>query len=497
MRRSIPFWFVVALAIGAGLPLGCGESECKGSKCDGGNAGTGGGPEPECETNLDCEPGLACIEGECSPCGSDGHCLRVERCDPASLRCVFRDGWGNECSAHDQCPLGRYCVQGLCIAVDLATPCGMLGQCPEGMRCNTRVGNPPVCEEDLGCGDDLECAEGEVCNERTGQCEIACTPENQAEVCRAREICVDGHCVECVSDEDCTLGLVCDGGRCIAEGTCFTDRDCPAGQVCNRRIRICTEPPPPCTSDNECLPDERCDVADGQCRLRACQPDQDAPNGTQEQAVLIGQGERRNLVVCENEEKWYRLELSEGDRISIVINTDALSMTGFEAQFRTADGLVLATSTHEIKLTVNQTADYFLRIRTRNERVYYSLDVLVAKGRPCRNDDFEPNDEVHMATKLVAGVQPGLVICPADTDWYEIEVPVGQGLTATLLQEDLGNLELELYDGDGSTLLSRDDSTSMEKQVKATRLDRGRAFLRVRASDSRTENGYGLQIARP
>lgn len=497
MRRWIPFWFVAALALGAALPLGCGEPEkCKGADCDGGQAGSGGS-EPECQTNLDCEPGLACIEGECSPCGSDGHCLRVERCDPASLRCVYREGWGNECSAHEQCPLGRYCVQGLCIAVNLATPCGSMGQCPEGMRCNTRVGNPPVCEEDVGCGDDLDCRDNEVCNQRTGQCEIACTPENQAEVCRAREICVDGQCVECETDEDCSLGLVCDGGFCVGEGTCFTDRDCPVGQVCNRRIHICTERPPPCTSDNECLPDERCDVASGQCRLRACQPDLDAPNGSQEEAVLIGTGERRNLVVCENEEKWYRFELSEGDLISIIINTDVLSMTGFEAQFRTADGLVLASSVHEIKMTIAETGDYFLRIRTRNERVYYRLDVLIASGRPCRNDTFEPNNEAQMAKRLDAQVQPGLVICPGDVDWFEIEVPVGQGLSATLLQEELGNLELELYDGDGTTLLDRDDSTRMEKQVKATQLNRGRAFLRVRASDSRTENGYGLQIGRP
>lgn len=102
-----------------------------------------------------------------------------------------------------------------------------------------------------------------------------------------------------------------------------------------------------------------------------------------------------------------------------------------------------------------------------------------------------------MAKRLDAQVQPGLVICPGDVDWFEIEVPVGQGLSATLLQEELGNLELELYDGDGTTLLDRDDSTRMEKQVKATQLNRGRAFLRVRASDSRTENGYGLQIGRP
>lgn len=497
MRPWSVFWFVAALSLCAVVPLGCGDEECKGAECGGG--GSGGGPEPECTTNLDCEPGLACIEGVCGPCASDGHCLREERCDPASNHCVFRDGWGNECSSHDHCALGRYCVQGLCVAVELATQCGARGQCPEGMRCNRKVGNPPICEEDLGCFDDDDCGEGEVCNVGTTKCEIACTPENQADICRARESCVNGRCIECLSDEDCATGLTCDvdAGICVGSGHCFTDRDCPAGKVCNHRNSLCTDPPPACTSDNECLSDERCDLATGRCRLRACQPDLDAPNGSQEEAVLIGEGERRDLVVCENEEKWYRLQLSEGDRISIAISADVLSISGFEAQFRTADGLVVATSTHEIKATINVTGDYFLRIRTRNERVHYSLNVLVSKGRPCRNDSNEPNDEVHKATRLDAGSHPGLVICPGDVDWFEIEVPVGKGLTATLAQEELGNLEIELYDGDGTTRLDEDLSTSMEKKVEAARLDRGRAFLRVRASDSRTENGYGLQISRP
>lgn len=486
-------WLVFSLAIAAALPLACADDpdDCK-EGCTGGT----GGDVAECQGNLDCEPGFACLEGGCGNCASDGHCFREERCDPASFLCVSRDGWGNECEGHQDCAVGRYCAQGLCLVHSMVTPCGGNGQCPEGMRCNRKVGAPPVCEEDLGCAVDLDCSEGEVCNPGTARCELACTPENQADVCAARESCIEGRCIECLSDEDCAAGLSCNvqAGLCAGLESCFTDRDCDAGLVCNRRIAICTEPPPACSSDNDCLQDERCDVQTGRCHVRACLPDLDDPNGTQELATPLGNGERKNLVACEGEEKWYRFSLLEGDRISVVIDADFLTTDGFDAQFRTEDGSVLQSSLHEIKTIVSQAGEYFLRIRTRSGRVHYALNVLISRGVPCKNDNLEPNDTSPQAKALGQGAHQGLVICPGDVDWFVIPLPAGKGIEASMAQAGGGNLELQLYDSNAESLLGSDTGTSAEKRVSAPRLQGDRAYLKVEASNKRTESVYGLEI---
>lgn len=492
-----PLWIGAILAIAAAFPLACSEEKDPGCKE---NCGGSGGDAPfQCQSNQDCEPGLACIEGTCTNCSGDGDCLREEVCDPVTLTCGFRNGWGNECFAHEECALGRYCSQGLCLPTEMVTQCGQRGQCPEGMRCNRKMGAPSICEEDLGCFENADCTDDEVCNIGTARCEIACTPENQADICSPRQSCVEGRCLECTSDDDCSTGLTCnvEAGLCVGRDSCFTNRDCEAGLVCNRRNKLCTEPPPPCSSDNDCLSDERCDLQTGKCLVRACVPDLDDPNEIQEKAVLLEEKDRKNLVVCEGTEKWYKINLFEGDRISIAIQAELLTIHGFDAQFRTEDGQVLHASNHRILTTVNRAGTYYLRVRSRAGHVRYELDVRISKGVPCKNDEFEPNETYGDAAALSAGAVSGLVVCPSEEDWYVVAVPPGKGIAATMAQDGNGNLELELYDGDATKLLASDSSVKNEKSVAANQVTGGRAYLRVRASDARTESVYGLQISLP
>ncbi len=494
--RSFPILFGLLFALIGALPVACGDGDG-----DGGG-GSGGGSSGGCTTDADCDDGLVCSDtGSCVGCTSDGDCGRAQRCDAASFTCVYRGGWGDECVAHADCPLGMFCVQGLCTPDEHTRMCGALGQCPPvddddpPMRCNRALN---VCEEDLGCFDGTDCLEGEVCNPGTAKCEPACTSETEAEVCQTREQCVDGRCVQCAEDSDCGPGLVCNvaAGRCAGANTCFTDRDCAAGKVCNRATSTCTAPPPPCDTNDDCLEDERCDLQLGRCLLKACQPDFDEPNDDQENAKAITAGDRTGLTVCGSEEDWYRIALRRGDRINISIEADILVAGGLDVQLRDAAGRELARDPFLVDATVSQDGDYFLRIRTQDEQARYALHIIVVRGVPCDDDTFEENDESPQAAALPIGERRNLQACPADPDWYVVEVPAGRGLTVRLTHDPLeGDLDLMLFDSDASTPLDAARTTDPVETVRAAGVSGGRAYVLVIPSDDRTQNAYDLSIA--
>lgn len=477
------------MALLATLPLACSKSDDKG--------GGGGGETPgrtTCESRADCDGGQACTDGYCGSCGSDRDCEFNERCNAASLRCEFRKGWGNDCTAHTDCALGMSCSQGLCMPAELTVECGARGQCPEGMRCNRQL---LMCEEDLGCRSSLDCAEGEVCNVGIGQCFPGCTEENEAEVCAGRQHCSNSLCVECEEDSECNPGFSCnvEAGRCVGAKSCFTDRDCEAGLICNRSTKSCTEPPPPCFHDNNCLSDEFCDLRKQLCMLRECTGDQDSPNNTQELATPIQSGLRVDLQVCQLESKWYKIALLRGDRLNVKVETDVLSADGLDSEILDEVGNVLAKDPLYLDATVGLAGTYYLRVRTTDAQVRYSLNVLVARGEPCDDDRFRGNDNVVRAAPLEAGTELGLIACPATSDFFVVEVPTGKGVRVTLQHDPLqGLLGLVLRDGDGQRQLSADLGTGGEKKVESSAVSQGRAYIVVYPQDGRVKNTYDLSV---
>lgn len=492
LRSRMPSLLLAALVLcAAAAPLACSNDGDDGPPHDNGES-------RRCEGRVDCDGGLACVDGECGNCGSDGDCARNERCNAASLICQFRKGWGDDCSAHTDCALGLSCSQGLCMPVELTIECGARGQCPEGMRCNKGL---KICEEDLGCSEEQDCDEGEVCNRGTAQCVLACTPETEVDVCAAREHCADGLCIECTGDDECDLGFLChaEAGRCVGSKTCFTDRDCEAGLVCNRGTKSCTIEPPPCFHDNECLPSEYCDLRRQACTSRECTGDQDSPNGSQEFATPITGGIRSNLRACRLEQKWYKIELLRGDRLNILVETDFLAADGLDAELRDALGNVLAKDPFLLDATIGADGTYYLLVRTQDDHVRYSLNVLVSKGEPCDDDRFGgTNDSTIRAAPLPRGTEMGLVRCPGSSDFYVVDVPQGEGVEVTLNHDPLkGLLHLMLRDSDGQTQLGIDTSTNGEKTLQVPSVSRGRAYVVVYSTNARVRNTYDLTIKAP
>ena len=143
-------------------------------------------PKPECAAREDCAGGLAggllCQQGKCVGCQKSRDCRLDEACDPVQRRCTLKACFGDQCLAHEDCALGLFCVQGLCLdplkplsqggAVCAVVLCGSARDCNPGQRCNGRTF---VCEADQGCGSGAPCAVGTSCNAASGLCELACT----------------------------------------------------------------------------------------------------------------------------------------------------------------------------------------------------------------------------------------------------------------------------------------------------------------------------------
>lgn len=78
---------------------------------------------------------------------------------------------------------------------------------------------PPVCPPNVsGCTEDGKLA---VCNaDGTAYETKACQPE---------EKCLNGKCIRCTQDSECTGGLKCVGGQCVAESVVITTDSVPPG----------------------------------------------------------------------------------------------------------------------------------------------------------------------------------------------------------------------------------------------------------------------------
>jgi len=142
--------------------------------------------------------------------------------------------------------------------LDVAGPgCWRPEDCAEGMVCVPTLGHCVACVSSDDCG------LGEYCDEYT--CVEDCARED-ANICPAGYTCdaQTGRCGECVYNDQCPEGTWCDPGalRCVE---CITSWECGPGEHCAPRHGVC-EPDCRLPSSNEC-PDAHpwCNQATGLC----------------------------------------------------------------------------------------------------------------------------------------------------------------------------------------------------------------------------------------
>lgn len=247
----------------------------------------------ECLENSDCEGNQRCNENNrCdgdnndeTGCSNSMECLDNKHCQ------VSADGTGTcvECLNNSQCPPNQVCA-GTNKCTDNNGTCQHHGDCSYGLYCDIYFGGNGLCVQ---CLEDAHCPEGKTCemlscvdgetdptecgtdNDCTGTQKYCYQEGNQQAIC-----------VECIKDEHCSGGLVCNPvqncvdpsdetacktnndclvGVCLKkEGSetgvcvsCIKDADCPTGQICHDdHYCVHHDPVPECNSKNDCLTGE-------------------------------------------------------------------------------------------------------------------------------------------------------------------------------------------------------------------------------------------------
>ena len=488
-------------------------------------------PPIQCDvvTGNGCLPDEVCNAGICEPLG---RCDADDDCPSVAYSCVFpaqfcdlRPGFAEECSDEAPCVAGSFCALGRCRVVDeKAQPCATRLDCRAGFMCDKRNS---LCIEDAPCTfadkgfPEAACDPEETCD-ASGVCRSACqglcTPETEEGDCGTGQRCGPAcTCVQCLLDEDCGAGLICNGrnGRCQSEDLCFGNEDCESPLECGRS-GLCELPPPPCSDDFDCQIAEFCNLQTARCELQGgeCLDDFLEDHDTPAQAspiVLVRDVAKTidRLQLCPDDDDVYEFALAAGDRLTIqaddtepaaratlwLLDSDGETSVGFaETPPRGNGEIVYAAQVDEV---------IYLRVNALLAPSTYSLTATVTSGGACAPDFFEEingPDNNSIATATPPSSTPFNVplsgeICRGDVDLFAVDLAEGEGVLASVAF-DIARSDLDVAILDVAGVVIADSSGSAQPEVAQRRLSAGgRVYVRVRGF-ANSNGPYTLRLTR-
>lgn len=442
-------------------------------------------------------------------------CEDDESCPSAAYQCVLpaqvcdlRPGFGEECSGEAPCIPGQFCALGRCRVITEAISCAKRTDCPVGQGCD-REHN--LCIEEAPCTladsyPELSCDPEETCDALSGrcvrECQEECTPATVVEDCGQGNQCNGScECVQCITDEHCGPGLVCDAraGRCQSENLCHADDDCDAPLICDPVTLLCQVPPPACFDDFDCAIAEVCNVQINRCELPEgrCEEDRfedhDTPADAEVREVPPGGVELLDdLSLCPDDDDVYAVALSAGDLlVATVSGTDARARAtlwlldeGGETTLRFA--MTPPYGDGRVQYVAQQDGVVFLRLNALLAATPYDLTMERGSGVPCGPDFFEGangNDTLLSATlpDLVPDdVDLTATLCPGDLDLFQLEVAAGEALSASLsFDGSASDLDLAFLDDQGG-VIAQAAGVAAPELLRQRFFSAGTVYLRVR-----------------
>jgi hypothetical protein len=173
--------------------------------------------------------------------------------------CDSTNGPQTYCARDSECPADQYCTGGTCQPRDSSRPdgaCTAHADCTAGMFCNVVTGHCVQCLNEDHCDVGLICRADGTCGTNTG-----CATNAD---CGALKCDTATHgCVQCLTSGDCPSGQTCRGNQCFTSGN--TDPVCTQQTQCDAYGKICdaTGHCTACTTTAQCGANRTC--TGGQC----------------------------------------------------------------------------------------------------------------------------------------------------------------------------------------------------------------------------------------
>lgn len=490
----------------------------------------------------DCPPDLLCIGGRCVQCTANASCDGVDniccegfgtQCNVATGRCVS----AFVCTAHEDCTdcLVRpgldsqsYCSDGR--SCTGSSDCAHLSN----RRCATSTGEciQPECVEDDDCSYEHDARW--TCNPATMRCFLppaTCTEDNEPNNAIATAIPVAGaeHSdLLCRGDVDvleiqghantrlrATVGF----SPSSANGNTVALRDAAGVELDSATVSW--------TSTVSVAADISADAAYyvsiggnateydeynytitiAETEPLECDAELGEPNETIEEASnsILTQGTHPRALCGVDDEDYHQLTAPAGMRT--VITATFIDADGdIDIRLMDLDGTTLDSSTgvsdsEEVRYTAGD-VDETLVLRVWRysgaEEQEYQLELTAVEPPTC-DDPYEPNEQESSAAPAGAGSFAANICNIEDHDFFQISLPGGGDISATLSFTDAdGNLQLALREAGGYSV---DTSTGYEDSefVEGLALDPGLYFLDVYSSSysypEPEAQPYDLEIA--
>lgn len=236
----------------------------------------------------------------------------------------------------------------------------------------------------------------------------------------------------------------------------------------------------------------------------ACADDRAEPDGDIASAPSLKAGTYAGRRLCGDDSDFVNIDAPGGTTVVSAITWDpGQGELGLRLVDAEGNSLGTASEAGEGRLSLSRElgadegSGLYLEITSLGigERISYTLELALEETK-CSDDDAEPDSTTDAARALAAGADPiERKICPGDADFYAISASAGQGFRAELsFEHRYGDLDLELLDGDGTTILAQSATEQSTEAIDYLPESSGTLYLRVYGVEG-AQNGYTLGLA--